>query len=199
MRDDRRGVVKLALDHSGVEISNTIPKAARANPFEPLNGILGSQGERWAALNSKVPHSDAERLIAATEAAIEPYRERMAACGVTMSFLYIAIAQHIFSYEPVLRWFDEWLPVHRHVPEPDFLSGLEEPSPNHEGRALVDEVRSKIVDVFAEFGAASNQIGKTYPMLASLNPDSRSVLRALKKELDPEGLINPGALGDFSA
>jgi FAD/FMN-containing dehydrogenase len=25
------------------------------------------------------------------------------------------------------------------------------------------------------------------------------VLRALKKELDPEGLINPGVLGDFSA
>jgi FAD/FMN-containing dehydrogenase len=199
VRDDRRGMVKLALDHNGVEISNTIPKAARANPFEPLNGILGSQGERWAALNSKVPHSDAERLIAATEAAINPYRERMAACGVTMSFLYIAIAQHIFSYEPVLRWFDEWLPVHRHVPEPDFLNELEEPSPNQEGRALVDEVRSKIVDVFAEFGAASNQIGKTYPMLASLNPTSRSVLRALKKELDPEGLINPGALGDFSA
>ena len=199
VRDDRRSVIKLALDHNGVEISNTIPKAARANPFEPLNGILGSQGERWAALNSKVPHSDAERLIAATEAAIDPYRERMAACGVTMSFLYIAIAQHVFSYEPVLRWFDEWLPVHRHVPEPDFLNELEEPSPNHEGRALVDEVRSKIVDVFAEFGAASNQIGKTYPMLASLNPDSRSVLRALKQELDPEGLINPGALGDFSA
>jgi FAD/FMN-containing dehydrogenase len=199
VRDDRRGVVKLALDHNGVEISNTIPKAARANPFEPLNGILGSQGERWAALNSKVPHSDAKRLIAATEAAIDPYRNRMAACGVTMSFLYIAIAQHVFSYEPVLRWFDEWLPVHRHVPEPDFLNELEEPSPNQEGRALVDEVRSKIVDVFAEFGAASNQIGKTYPMLASLNPDSRSVLRALKKELDPEGLINPGALGDFSA
>ena len=199
MRDDRRGAVKLALDHNGVEISNTIPKAARANPFEPLNGILGSQGERWAALNSKVPHSDAERLIAATDAAIDPYRDRMAACGVTMSFLYIAIAQHIFSYEPVLRWFDEWLPVHRHVPEPDFLSGLEEPAPNHEGRALVDEIRNKIVEVFAEFGAASNQIGKTYPMLASLNHDSRNVLRALKKELDPEGLINPGALGDFSA
>jgi FAD/FMN-containing dehydrogenase len=36
-------------------------------------------------------------------------------------------------------------------------------------------------------------------MLASLNPDSRNVLRALKGELDPEGLINPGALGDFSA
>ena len=66
---------------------------------------------------------------------------------------------------------------------------------------VVDCVQTDAVveDVFAEFGAASNQIGKTYPMLASLNPNSRSVLRALKKELDPEGLINPGALGDFSA
>ncbi|GIR69361.1 MAG: hypothetical protein CM15mP74_06120 [Halieaceae bacterium] len=27
--DDRRGAVNLALDHGGVEISNTIPKAAR--------------------------------------------------------------------------------------------------------------------------------------------------------------------------
>ena len=196
--DDRRGAVNLALDHGGVEISNTIPKAARANPFEPLNGILGSQGERWAALNAKVPHSDAERLIAATEAAIDPYRDRMAASGVTMSFLYIAIAQHIFSYEPVLRWFDEWLPVHRQIPEKAFLEGLTEPEANPEGRALVDEIRSAIVDVFAEFGAASNQIGKTYPMLASLNPETRAVLTALKTELDPDELVNPGALGDFS-
>ena len=199
VRDDRLGAVRLALAHGGVEISNTIPKAARANPFEPLNGILGSQGERWAALNAKVPHSDAEHLIAATEKAIEPYREGMAACGVTMSFLYIAIAQHIFSYEPVLRWFDEWLPVHHQIPEREFLAGLTEPEPNPEGRALVEEIRGKIVDVFAEFGAASNQIGKTYPMLASLNPETRAVLKALKAELDPDGLMNPGALGDFSA
>ena len=165
---------------------------------QPLNGILGSQGERWAALNAKVPHSDAERLIAATEAAIDPYRDQMAASGVTMSFLYIAIAQHIFSYEPVLRWFDEWLPVHRQIPEKAFLAGLTEPEANPEGRALVDEIRSAIVGVFAEFGAASNQIGKTYPMLASLNPETRAVLSALKAELDPDELVNPGALGDFS-
>ena len=113
-----------------------------------------------------------------------------------LSFLYIAIAQHIFSYEPVLRWFDEWLPVQ--IPEKAFLEGLTEPEANLEGRALVDEIRSAIVDVFAEFGAASNQIGKTYPMLASLNPETRAVLSALKAELDPDELVNPGALGDFS-
>jgi len=122
----------------------------------------------------------------------------MAQHGVTMSFLYIAIAQSIFSYEPVLRWFDEWLPIHKQVPEPAYLAKLKEPAANPEGRALVDEIRSTVVAVFAEQGAASNQIGKTYPMLSSLNPDSRSVLSALKRELDPEGLMNPGALGDFN-
>ena len=195
---DLKAASRLARASGGIAITNTIPKAARANPFEPLNGILGGEGERWAALNSKVPHSDAEALIAATEAAIDPYRASMAQHHITMSFLYIAIAQHIFSYEPVLRWFDEWLPVHRHVPEPDYLSRLSEPPANPEGRALVDEIRSRIVEVFAEFGAASNQIGKTYPMLSHLNPDTRSVLRALKHELDPEGLMNPGVLGDFT-
>ena len=188
---------RLATQAGGVVISNTIPKAARANPFEPLNGILGADGERWAALNAKVPHSDAAALIAATEAAIDPYRERMAQHGVTMSFLYIAIAQHIFSYEPVLRWFDEWLPIHKAVPEPAHLATLKEPAANPEARALVDDIRSRVVGVFAQHGAASNQIGKTYPMLSSLNPDTRSVLSALKRELDPEGLMNPGVLGDF--
>ena len=85
------------------------------------------------------------------------------------------------------------------MPEPDFIASLQEPPPNPEGRALVDEIRSRIVEVFAEFGAASNQIGKTYPMLANLNSDSRKVLETLKKELDPQGLINPGVLGDFDA
>jgi FAD/FMN-containing dehydrogenase len=98
----------------------------------------------------------------------------------------------------VLRWFDEWLPIHKKVPEPAHLATLKEPAANPEARALVDDIRSRIVDVFAEHGAASNQIGKTYPMLSSLNPDSRSVLSALKRELDPEGLMNPGVLGDFN-
>ncbi len=198
-RADLEAGRELALAAGGMEIANTIPKAARANPFEPLNGILGSQGERWAALNAKVPHSDAGRLIKATEQLLAPYSETMTQHGVTLSFLFIAINNHIFSYEPVLRWFDEWLPVHKRTPEPEHLARLKEPSPDPAARALVDEIRSRIVSLFAEFGAASNQIGKTYPHLSSLNPASRGLLRAIKSELDPNGLMNPGALGDFSS
>lgn len=183
-----------ALQHGGLEIEPSIPTAARANPFEPVNGILGHDGERWAALNAKVPHSDAPGLVAATQAAIDPYREAMDRNGVTMSFLYIAIGNHVFSYEPVLRWYDEWLPVHRRTPEPDHLARLSEPPANPEARTTVHAVRKAIISAFADFGAASNQIGKTYPHLPSLNAESRAVLLALKRELDPEDLVNPGAL-----
>ena len=43
----------LAREHNGISIPNTVPKATRADPFPPMNGILGHKGERWAALNAK--------------------------------------------------------------------------------------------------------------------------------------------------
>lgn len=187
----------LAGAHEGAAIADTIPRAARANPFEPLNGILGADGERWAALNAKVPHSDAPRLVAATEALFAAQAERMRAAGVSVSFLFLALQNHVFSYEPVLRWRDEWLPIHRRTPEPDHLARLQEPAPNPAARALVDELRRAVVDLFAEFGAASNQIGKTYPHLASMEAHGRALLTAIKRELDPAGMMNPGALGEF--
>jgi FAD/FMN-containing dehydrogenase len=186
---------KIATEFGGGEIANTMPKAARAEPFGPLNGILGTNGERWAALNSKVAHSDASQLIERTNQLLDTFKDRMEAHGVTTSFLYIAISNHAFSYEPVLRWDDEWLPIHKRTPEPAFLAGIEEPAANPEARALVGEIRQQIVELFAEFGAASNQIGKTYRYLESLNPETRQLLQALKTELDPNGLMNPGALG----
>lgn len=197
VKEDLDGVRALAENLGGVSIPDTTPRSARATLFEPLNGILGEDGGRWIALNAKVPHSDAERLIADIEERVAPYQSRMNALNVSISFLYIAIAGHVFSFEPVLRWHDHWLPVHRRTPEPDHLASLTEPPSNPQASALVDDIRSSIVAAFAEFGAASNQIGKTYPLLESMNAQTRAVLTALKSELDPEGLLNPGALGTF--
>jgi FAD/FMN-containing dehydrogenase len=181
--------------HGGGEIANSIPKAARANPFEPLNGILGTKGDRWAALNAKVAHSDAHAVIAATEAIFATHASDMSRHGVTHSFLFIAISNHAFSIEPVLRWFDEWLPAHRRTPQSEYLAKLDEPGPNPGGRQLVAKIRADIVQLFAERGAASNQIGKTYPYYASLNGETARLVLDLKRSLDPNGLMNPGALG----
>ena len=179
---------------SGGEIANSIPKGARANPFEPLNGILGSTGDRWAALNCKVAHSDAAEIIASTDAIFADYESEMRDAGVTFSRLCIGLSNHVFSFEPVLRWNDVWLPLHRNIPEPSHLATLTEPESNPVARKLVDKIRDRIVLLFAEFGAASNQIGKTYHYFDSLNPVTAALVLDLKRSLDPKGLMNPGAL-----
>lgn len=181
--------------HNGGEIANSMPKAARANPFEPLNLIIGSKGDRWAALNAKIAHSDALALIAATDKILKKHKKAMDENSILCSRLCIAISNHVFSFEPVLRWYDEWLPLHHDIPEKSYLATVKEPEPNLVARELVATIRQEIVDLFADFGAGSNQIGKTYPYFSSLQSDTASFVADLKTTLDPKGLMNPGALG----
>jgi FAD/FMN-containing dehydrogenase len=94
----------------------------------------------------------------------------------------------------VLHWCDAWLPVHRTRPEPAFLAKLVEPPADPAARAVVHDIRRRLVDLFAEHGAASNQLGKTYHWLSRLEPATAALLRAHKAAVDPAGLLNPGAL-----
>jgi FAD/FMN-containing dehydrogenase len=51
-----------------------------------------------------------------------------------------------------------------------------------------------LVTLFAELGAASNQLGKTYPYRSILRPETAALFDKLKATVDPAGLMNPGAL-----
>jgi FAD/FMN-containing dehydrogenase len=66
---------------------------------------------------------------------------------------------------------------------------------NPAARALVAEMRQRLVDLFAELGAASNQLGKTYPYVQVMRPDTASFVNEIKRVVDPAGRMNPGALG----
>jgi FAD/FMN-containing dehydrogenase len=179
----------------GREIVDSIPRAVRADLFPEPDGVLGADGDRWAALNAKVAHSQAASLMAASAALLAPYEERMRRHRVWMSHLLIAIDTHAFSFEPVFHWHDEWLPLHEHLPSAATLARFKRPKPNPEGTALVHEMRAQLVALFARHGAASNQLGKTYPYLSVLRPEPAALLRAVKTAVDPAGLVNPGALG----
>ena len=52
-----------------------------------------------------------------------------------------------------------------------------------------------MIDVFARHGCGFFQIGRTYPYLASRDPASIALLKAIKAQLDPAFMLNPGALG----
>ncbi|MCC5860656.1 MAG: FAD-binding oxidoreductase [Gammaproteobacteria bacterium] len=186
---------RLAGAEGGREIADSVPRAVRASLFPNLNAILGPNGERWAATNAKVAHSDAAAMLAAVDATLEPWQAGMAEHGISTSLVLIAIANHAFSVEPVLHWRDEWLPIHRQTAEPDHLAQLDTPSADPAARAMVGEIRAALVGLFAQHGAASNQLGKLYPYMEALEPATADLVAGLKQLVDPGGAMNPGVLG----
>ena len=66
---------------------------------------------------------------------------------------------------------------------------------NEGGRAFVQQLRKRIVDIYHKHGAIHFQVGKVYPLLRNRNEASVSMMRAIKQEVDPQNLMNPGALG----
>ena len=192
---DMAEAAAIAARFGGRPLPDSIPRANRANLFPPVNGVLGPAGDRWVALNAKVAHADAQKLYDAAEAILARHAGDMEAHGVQASRLLTMMSNHAFSYEPVFNWFDTWLPQHRRAPEPQHLAKFKEPAPNPEARAVVATIRAELVQLFSEMGAASNQIGKTYRYLPSLKPETRTLIEGLKRLVDPDGRMNPGALG----
>ena len=59
----------------------------------------------------------------------------------------------------------------------------------------MDQLKKDLVALYAEHGAAHFQIGRAYPWLPRLDAPARALVQQLKTALDPQGLMNPGALG----
>jgi FAD/FMN-containing dehydrogenase len=64
-----------------------------------------------------------------------------------------------------------------------------------EARALAAALRSDLIEAAHVHGGVHVQIGKVYPYLRDRDEVATALLRAWKRELDPAGLCNPGALG----
>ena len=62
-------------------------------------------------------------------------------------------------------------------------------------RELVEEIKTAMIDLLYEHGAAHIQIGKQYPYLRGRNQTTTELLKGIKAQLDPDNIINPGALG----
>ena len=121
--------------------------------------------------------------------------ERMRVAKVDKGTMYMTINTHVFLYEPVFYWEDDRTPFHKRILPKEYLDTLPEYPANPAGRELVRELRLKIQDVFASVGGVHMQVGKSYPYMRGRDAEAARVLRDLKKSLDPNNLMNPGALG----
>ncbi len=113
------------------------------------------------------------------------------ACGLTIGTSFFGVARAGLLYEPVLYWPDARLLAH------DRRTGdaLPRHPANPAAAALVAQISAEMIAIFHAAGAAHLQIGRTYPWARDRDAGAMALVRAIKAELDPHNLINPGALG----
>lgn len=192
---DMAAIARLAAEAGGRAVENTIPKILRANPFPPVNSMVGPSGERWVPVHGFLPHS---RLLPAWEAVQALFAEHAADMqrhGVEAGAMLAAVSPQACLIEPVFFWPDALNPLHRHAVEPAHLAKLGGFAANADSAALVGALRQGVIDAFQRHGSIHLQIARTYPLKDSHDPAAWEMLAALKRAVDPRNLMNPGSLG----
>jgi D-lactate dehydrogenase (cytochrome) len=179
----------------GREIANSVPTVVRANPFQPLHNMLGPAGERWVPLHGLLPHSRVPAFHEEVTAYIAAQSAAMATNRVHVGTMFSCIGASTFLYEPALYWQDERTVFHERMMDAEYVRTLPTYAANPEGARLVENLRTGLVRLMHAHGAGHFQIGKLYPYLEGRDPGAVALLRAIKRELDPDNRLNPGALG----
>jgi FAD/FMN-containing dehydrogenase len=187
-------VLRRAMEGHGQETANTIPTVIRAMPFIPLYPILGPKGERWVPMHGIMPFSKTGEFHARITRLYADNAERMKKAKVDKGGMFMSVNTHGFLYEPVFYWEDDRTAFHKRYLPQEYLKVLPEYPANPEGRALVRELRGEIQKIFASVGAIHMQLGKSYTYMTGRQPEAARAIRELKKQLDPQGIMNPGAL-----
>lgn len=186
---------QIAERNDGREVENTIPKVVRANPFTPLNNMIGPQGERWAPVHGIVPHAKAPEVWREIDQYFQSMSDRFDKHGVTTGYLVTTISTNGFLIEPVFYWPEALDLIHEQTVEASTLSRITPFDKNEAATALVHEARARVAEIFLSYGAAHFQIGKTYLYRGGRKPGAWNLLDAVKSAVDPQRRINPGSLG----
>ena len=181
--------------HGGSEIENSIPKILRANPFTPLNNVVGPNGERWSPVHTIVPHSKAASTVAAVEALFARHHEAIEKHGIGVGFLLATVSTNGFVVEPVLYTPHELTEIHKETIEPPVLKRMACFEANPEAMLTTARLREEFADLCCETGGIHMQIGKLYRYKEGLAPESWRVVDKIKAALDPKRRVNPGSLG----
>lgn len=193
-KEKTKALRAVALEH-GEEIPNSVPAVVRGMPFAPFTNVLGPKGERWLPFHAMMPHGACKDFNRALDAYKASQADVIEKHQMFMGRMFCAVGTNGFIYEPTFYWPDEQtIYHHRTVPAAD-LAKMPKYDANPEGRAEAKRMKMEIVEIMQAHGAAHMQLGKQYPLLDGRNTAAVALLKAVKSQLDPKGIMNPGALG----
>jgi len=181
--------------HGGNELENSVPKITRANPFGPLNNMIGPGGERWLPVHTLVPHSKARATFEAIEAFFDRHAEVMEEHGIENAYLLSIIDAQAFVIEPVFYWPDQLNDLHRETVEDATLARVNNYPENPAAHAVVMAMRTELMEIMRDSGGVHLQIGRRYPYRQGISDEAERLVRGIKKLVDPDNRINPGSLG----
>jgi FAD/FMN-containing dehydrogenase len=188
-------VREISTAHDGRELADSIPRLVRANPFGPVNNMLGPEGERWVPVHALIPHSRAVETLERVEALFSDNGALLQEHDIHTGYLLATVSTNCFVIEPVFFWPDELMEIHRRSVEPAHLRRLKIHEQNLPAREAVASVRAQLVDLLKQQGGIHLQVAKSYRYPEQLRPESFAFVQALKQIVDPDKLINPGNLG----
>ena len=182
-------------EHGGREIDDSIPRLLRANPFTPLNNVVGPRGERWAPVHTVVPHASAVAMTRAVEQTFAEHSALIDQHEIGVGYLFATVGTTGFVVEPVFFYPDAMGALHRETVEPAILSKLPGFEENEAARRAVADIRDALAHTFADGGGVHMQIGKSYRFAETHHADAYRILKLIKQAVDPERRVNPGSLG----
>jgi hypothetical protein len=115
--------------------------------------------------------------------------------GVEAGVMVSTVSTTAFLLEVVFTWPGERVPfITEHV-SARRLEANEIFDPDPQADALVLGLRESVISELDSRGASHLQLGRSYPFLERLDAPAGDLLVAIKRVLDPEGIMNPGVLG----
>ena len=193
--DAQLALLRGIASRTGREIDASLPLAMRADPFGGgLRGFVGAEGHVRLPVHGVFPFSKVEAAQAAAAALVESRRAEVERHDLRITYL-TAVSAGWVVFEPVVWWPDSIGPYRtRHAPS-DLVEQFGGVPPNLEARAAGTALRRELAALFSAMGGIHLQVGKWYPFRDSVEPSTFQTLAAIKGELDPRRLINPGSLG----
>ena len=186
----------IAASHGAGEVPATAPRTTRGTPFTDFRHSLKAvAGVRSLPVHALVPHSRAQELLAAVTDFFAQNAARVAALDITHGVIVFAVGSNMVCIEPLIFVTDPRYKLHDRIEERSDVDKLAAFGPPPENARVALDLRRELIALFESIGTAHVQIGKAYPYRATRSEASLRLLDAIKASVDPQGLMNPGALG----
>ncbi|HWU03294.1 MAG TPA: FAD-binding oxidoreductase, partial [Novosphingobium sp.] len=179
----------------GREIANSIPTFVRSMPFAPLANILGPNGERWVPIHGVLAHEQVVPFHNAWMALLAERKADMERLGIWTGTMFSPVGSTGFLYEIAIYWPDARTPYHLKTLGDEWIASLKDYPANAEAKAYANELKEAGVALMQQYGSGHFQLGRAYPYQPRLNGQASRLIHAIKQELDPKGVMNPGVLG----